>query len=224
MAPCPKKKNQKPNTHWTNTLITYAQISKRSPHESNSTGGHPHCSRVGVPLQKKSNMKRSRKVRSTVFLCFITTLVYIKFPAGAKTQPKTSTKTKLSSGNCHSACFPRIFFFFYPPSPSSPGLRVVHTFQPQLWSALRPVAAVPFKNEPHSIHSKCGITLKTQWQHVILADACARLPPQPVSQLLNTFKSTSCVLFAATGARNACRVPVCLSFFFSFFLFFLVKW
>lgn len=60
-------------------------------------------------------MKRSRKVRSTVFLCFITTLVYIKFPAGAKTQPKTSTKTKLSSGNCHSACFPRIFFFFLPP-------------------------------------------------------------------------------------------------------------
>ena len=71
-------------------------------------GGHPHCSRVGVPLQKKSNMKRSRKVRSTVFLCFITTLVYIKFPAWAKAQPKMSTTTKLSSGNCHSACF---FFF-----------------------------------------------------------------------------------------------------------------
>ncbi len=37
-----------------------------------------------------------------------------------------------------------------------------------------------------------------------------------MSQLLNTFKSTSCVLFVATGARNAIKS---LSVFFFFFFY-----
>lgn len=76
----------------------------------------------------------------------------------------------------------------------------MHTFQLQLRSELSPVAATEIQH--------LNVDYFTDMRHnnstgLKRTRACARFPRQPVSQLLNTFKSTTYVLFVATGARNA---------------------
>lgn len=116
----------------------------------------------------------------------------------ARSRPTTKPRTQ------------RVFFFLW-----WRGQREnVHASQLQLRSELSPVAAAEtqhlkvdyFTDVRHNNNPGLGRTR-----------ACARFPTPPVSQLLNTFKSTSCVLFVATGARNASGRWSFLSFFLSFF-------
>lgn len=125
-----------------------------------------------------------------------------KFPVWNKSHSRRKTKQKQKQQRLG-------FWLFFSGGGKKDN---VHTFQLQLRSELSPVAA------PQIQH--LNVDYSTDVRHnnstgLKRTRACARFPTQPVSQLLNTFKSTSCVLFVATGARNAIER---WTFFFFFFL------
>lgn len=108
------------------------------------------------------------------------------------------------------------------------GLRDVHTFQThEAMKSATSCKCSPVPRELHSTHlnvehSKDVRPNSTMTARYTSARVCTSRSPHPVSQLLNTFKSTSRVLFVATTARNATKSLSVFSLSLSRF-FFLVE-
>lgn len=105
------------------------------------------------------------------------------------------------------------------------GLRDVHTFQThEAMKSATSCKCSPVPRELHSTHlnvehSKDVRPNSTMTARYTSARVCTSRSPHPVSQLLNTFKSTSRVLFVATTARNATKSLSVFSLSLSFFFF-----